>query len=195
MVAPGPGEVVAPSGPSQVRAIGPAWLASLPMPVEEQCGGRRRGIGAVAAVAAVAALAVAVAGCSSGGHSPSTTTSSGPPSATDAATIASHYLTIQLAAGDVRTLVLDLCSAATTQSQNGAVQDLERLPLTTDAQLRSTITALGKGAEAYCPDGVRASPNLLNDLYAVVAPFVAAAGTSTSSTSSSSPSNTTTATG
>jgi hypothetical protein len=93
--------------------------------------------------------------------------------------VAKEHLTVDLPTAQVRTFVLDLCDAATSQDRTLIDNDLKGLALTSDADLRSTITALGTGAEDYCPDGVRRSPNLLNDVYADVAPTVATATTST----------------
>jgi hypothetical protein len=136
-----------------------------------------------APLAGLAATLLLAAGCGGGGkHDAATTTTTTPSlvgSAADAAEAAKEKLTVDIPTADVRTFVLDLCGAATSQDRTLIDDDLKRLSLTSDADLRSTITALGTGAEDYCPDGVRQSPNLLNDVYADVAPSVAGAATST----------------
>ena len=135
----------------------------------------------------VLAVTLLAAGCGGGGKDDAgTTTTTLSPSArtTKATEVAEQAMTLALPRSDVRSYVLDLCTAATTQDHTEIDDDLERLPITSDEDLRSTISALGKGAEVQCPDGVRTSPNLLNDVYAEVAAKVTTGGSSTSSTTS-----------
>jgi hypothetical protein len=134
-------------------------------------------------VGGLAAVLLLVAGCGGGGKKHAATTTTTSPSlshsAAASARIAKAKLTIDMSTEDVRTFVLDLCGAATSRDRTLIDDDLKRLSLTSDADLRSTIIAIGEGAESYCPDGVRQSPNLLNEVYADVASTVATATTST----------------
>jgi hypothetical protein len=145
--------------------------------------GRRR----VRAPLGVLTAALLLAACGGGGKDDAgTTTTTLSPSAraAKAADVAERAMTLALPGSDVRSYVLDLCTAATTQDHTEIDDDLERLPITSDEDLRNTIIALGKGAEVQCPEGVRTSPNLLNDVYAEVAAKVSTGGSATSSTTS-----------
>jgi hypothetical protein len=147
----------------------------------------------LAVLATGLAAGLLVAACGGGGNDdagPTTTTLTATARANKAVAEAAKDMTLALPASDVRSYILDLCTAATTQDRTEIDDDLERLPIASDADLRSTITALGKGAEIQCPEGVRTSPNLLNDVYTDVA-----AKASTTSSSSTSTTSTTKASG
>jgi hypothetical protein len=153
---------------------------------------RRRARPRLAVLATGLAAGLLVAACGGGGnHDAGTTTTLSPSARSAKATdVAEKAMTLALPTSDVRSYVLDLCTAATTQDRTEIDDDLGRLPIASDADLRSTITALGKGAQIQCPEGVRTSPNLLNLVYA----DVAATASTTSSTSTTTSTSTTEAT-
>ena len=146
------------------------------------------------ALAAAVGLAAFGAGCGGGGGGGNgdtvsivtTTTATAPhttvQSVSAAVPIVQRLLTIHLSDNDARVLIVDLCAAATTGNHGTITTDLTALSLSSDADLKATITALGRGAEAYCPDGVAIAPNLLNDLDAAVAPGLRVAATTPTTT-------------
>lgn len=123
--------------------------------------------------AAALLLAVGCGGGDDGGARATTTSTTVEPgsveSATQAADVALRTMPAAVPAADVRTMVLDLCAAATSGSHGTILQDLQGLGLPGDDVLAGVITALGTGAEAYCPDGVARAPALLRELYAALA--------------------------
>jgi hypothetical protein len=137
------------------------------------------------------------AGCGGNGKDASTgssTTSTGP-SIAHAVLVAQTTLPIVLPDSQVDRLVRDLCTA-TGGSTTTVVDELLALPTNGPGDVAGTITALGKGAEVYCPTGVAKAPNLLHDLFDAVTLAAVTSTTTTvapGATTTTSPADTTTA--
>jgi hypothetical protein len=98
--------------------------------------------------------------------------------------VAQAALTIKLPDSTVEDLVRDLCTA-TGGKADTIVGEVRALPTTAPGDLAATITAIGKGAEAYCQKGVAKAPNLLHEVFDAVT--AAPVGSTTSSTVASPP--------
>jgi hypothetical protein len=133
---------------------------------------------------AVPALVVLLLGAGCGGSGDDTSTGSSTTSTSvsigRAVTVAQRTLPIVLPDSKVQDLVLHLCAA--TGGPRAIVGEVLALPTTGPDELAATITAIGKGAELYCPEGVATAPNLLHEVFDAA---TLAAGTSTSTAPSS----------
>jgi hypothetical protein len=87
--------------------------------------------------------------------------------------MAQSNLAIDLSEDQVAHLVRTICTAARSGETDALIDEAKSIPATTEAELKDALTALGRGAQIYCPGDVAEAPELLNTVYAAAAPAFA----------------------